>query len=196
MRIYLAESRTQLLNLLSPYELNESGTPVHIEPTIIDAALVHPAYPAILLGESPQSFLTDFPKGGIVSFSARLSPAITPFAQNAICIGLRDLKRKDRTALIQSRINAFSMKEISFTSLREACDSIMAAARQWEALLIHVNLDVLDSSIIPKSPCGGMTTRELIYFLQRLRILKNFRMAQVIPDKNDDVLAKLVIELL
>ena len=175
MKLFIHDSEKNILDTIFSYELNESGTPVHIEPRIIaDTEDIHPEYPCILLGEHPHSFLKDFPKGGIVSFSARLQPVVSAFPSGqVICAGLRELKRKDRTTLIQNRINTFSMKEITFTSARESCDSLMAAARQWEALLIHINLDVLDSSVITASPPGGMTTRELIYFLQRLRILKN-----------------------
>ena len=58
----------------------------------------------------------------------------------------------------------------------EICDSIMYVAKNFGALYISVDIDVLDPAFAPGTgykEAGGMSTRELLYFLQRLRKLKN-----------------------
>jgi agmatinase len=98
------------------------------------------------------------------------------------------------------------MKEISFEGLHEVADSVMSVARQWSKVYISINIDVLDPAFAPvvnTSEPGGMSTRDLLYFIQRLKMLRNTWMYDVVgfnPDKDvNDITsktaAKLIVEL-
>lgn len=87
--------------------------------------------------------------------------------------------------------HSFSMREISLECLRETSDSAMSVARQWPSLHISINADVLDSLENP----GGLSVRELITFIQRLRLLKNYRSADIHGALHPTIIAKLAAEL-
>lgn len=125
---------------------------------------------------------------------------------NLILVGIRNMNKEQKKFIDDNRIKNYSMKEISFEGLHEVADSVMSVARQWSKAYISINLDVLDPAFAPgtsKPVPGGMSTRELVYFIQRLKMLRNIWMYDVIgfnPDKdvNDataKVAAKIIVEL-
>ena len=82
----------------------------------------------------------------------------------------------------------------------------MSVARKFDALYVSVDIDVLDPAFAPGTGYtepGGLTTRELIYFIQRLKNLKNIQMwdlVEVNPEKDVNnltvmVAAKLIVEM-
>jgi len=98
------------------------------------------------------------------------------------------------------------MKEIAIEGKREVCESIMSVAREWDGSYLSIDIDALDPAYAPgtgHSEPGGLTTRQLIYFIQRLKILKNLNAADIVEvnpkkDVNDmtsKVAAKLIAEL-
>ena len=125
---------------------------------------------------------------------------------NVILVGIRNTSKEEKKFIDEHKIKNYSMREISFESLREIADSIMSVARHWEKIYISIDIDVLDPSFAPgtgyQEP-GGMSTRDLIYFIQRLKMLRNLGMADVVevnPDKDiNDITsktsAKIVVEL-
>jgi arginase family enzyme len=126
--------------------------------------------------------------------------------ENVIIVGARNMSREERKFLIDKKIKNFSMREISFEGLREVSDSIMSVARQWPKTYLSIDIDVLDLAFAPgtgyQEP-GGLTSRELIYLLQRLKLIKNIGMIDVVevnPDKDINELtsriaAKLIVEM-
>ncbi|MBU1975872.1 MAG: arginase family protein [Nanoarchaeota archaeon] len=126
--------------------------------------------------------------------------------QNVILVGIRNSHIQEVDFIKKYRLNTYSMKEISHKGVNETCDSVMSAARSWDSMYISVDIDVLDPAFAPGTGYtepGGLTTRELLYFLQRLRLLKNFMAADVVevnPDKDVNEItskaaSKIVIEL-
>lgn len=123
-----------------------------------------------------------------------------------ILVGIRNMSKEEKKFIDDNKIKNYSMREISFESLREVADSIMSVARHWEKIYISIDIDVLDPSIAPgtghQEP-GGMSTRDLICFIQKLKMLRNLGMADVVevnPDKDlNDITsktaAKIVVEL-
>ena len=86
------------------------------------------------------------------------------------------------------------------------CDTIMAAAKNFDALYLSIDLDAVDAAFAPGltyPEVGGLTSRELLYFLHRLKKLKNLKAADIVelnPDKDSNnitalLAAKLVVEL-
>ncbi len=125
---------------------------------------------------------------------------------NIILVGIRNMSKEQKRFIDEHKIKNYSMKEISFEALHEVADSVMSVARQWNKAYISISLDVLDPAFAPaveKPEPGGISTRDLLYFIQRLKMLRNIWMYDVVgfnPDKdvNDataKVAAKIIIEL-
>ncbi|NQU98640.1 arginase family protein [Candidatus Woesearchaeota archaeon] len=125
---------------------------------------------------------------------------------NVILVGLRNWSKEEVAYLKQKKIKYYTMKEIAIEGKREVCESIMSVAREWDGSYLSIDIDALDPAYAPgtgHSEPGGLTTRQLIYFIQRLKILKNLNAADIVEvnpkkDVNDmtsKVAAKLIAEL-
>lgn len=123
-----------------------------------------------------------------------------------ILVGLRNWSDEELAYLKRHNISHYTMKEISMEGKEEACDSIMSVARQWDRLYISIDVSILDPAFVPGSTFmepGGMTPRELLYFLQRLKLLKNLAVADIVEvntDKDNNEIttrlaAKIAVEL-
>jgi len=126
--------------------------------------------------------------------------------ENIILVGLRNWSKEEVAFLKQKNIKYYTMKEIAVEGKREVCDSVMSVAREWDGFYLSIDIDVLDPAYAPGTghvEPGGMTSRQLIYFIQRLKILKNLKAADIVEvnpkkDVNDmtsKIAAKLVVEL-
>ncbi|RMF55397.1 arginase family protein [Candidatus Woesearchaeota archaeon] len=126
--------------------------------------------------------------------------------QNVVVIGTRNWHKDELEFVKEQRIKHFSMKEISFEGIREVCDAAMSIAKNWDAIYLSVDIDVLDPSFAPgtgyQEP-GGMSSRELIYFLQRFKNLRKLEMIDIVevnPKKDVNNItvktaAKIVVEM-
>ncbi|MBM3708787.1 MAG: arginase family protein, partial [Actinobacteria bacterium] len=97
--------------------------------------------------------------------------------ENLILVGLRNFTNKEISFLIQNKIKFFDMKKI-FEDLENVCDTIMELARNFDSLYISIDIDVVDPSAAPGTGClepAGLSARELVYFIQRLKLLKNLK---------------------
>jgi len=104
-------------------------------------------------------------------------------AGNVVFVGLRNCDKEELRFMKENNIKRFTMKEISLEGMRETCDSVMSVAKDFSDLYISIDIDVLDPAFAPGTGyCepGGMTTRELLYFIHRLKLLKNFKMADIV----------------
>mgnify|MGYP003967326017 FL=1 len=98
------------------------------------------------------------------------------------------------------------MREITRDGLHDVADAFTAVARTFDAVYVSIDIDVLDPSFAPGTGYiepGGLTTRQLIYFIQRLKNLKNIELwdlVEVNPSKDISELtittaAKLLVEM-
>ncbi len=119
-------------------------------------------------------------------------------AERIILVGVRDLTLEEFVFLKQNRIRFFTMQSLTMESMSAVCDGIMEVAKEWPSCYVSISLDVLDpafAKVSNPSP-GGLTTRELLYFVQRLRMLKNFLAADVADFEHELPLSnKLLSEL-
>ncbi len=126
--------------------------------------------------------------------------------ENVILVGLRNWHKEEYDFLKENKIKYFNMKEISMEGVKEVSESVMTAAKGFGALYISIDIDVLDPAFAPGTGYpepGGLTTRELLFFIHRLKMMKNFKAADLVEvnpakDTNDTtskVCAKLIIEL-
>jgi hypothetical protein len=97
------------------------------------------------------------------------------------------------------RVQVYSMLEISREGLTEMTDAVMAYVRNWQSFHLIVCLDAVDPAFAKvREPCaGGLTSRELIYVLQRLRLIKTLLSVEIVLEADaDDLTAQLVSQLI
>ena len=126
--------------------------------------------------------------------------------ENIILVGVRNFDEKELEFIKENKIKLFDMKKVA-ENKEEVCDTIMEIAREFKNLYLSLDIDVVDPSFAPGTgylEVGGISGRELIYFVQRLRLLKNLRRVDLVEinpslDKNNISVklgAKLVKELI
>jgi len=124
--------------------------------------------------------------------------------ENIILVGLRNYSTEEHNFLKQHHLKSFSMQEIALEGIYEISEAIMSIAKNFNALYISIDIDVLDPAFAPGTFCpepGGLTTRELLFFLHRLKKLRNFKAADLteinpeIEPKTALVGAKIITEL-
>ena len=123
--------------------------------------------------------------------------------ENVIIVGLRNIDRQEANFIRERSIKNFPMKEIAGEGIHAVCDAVMAAAKDFGALYVSIDIDAVDPAFAPGTGYiepGGLTSRELIYFLQRLKLLKNFRAMDVVevnpPKDVNEMTSKLAAKIL
>ena len=123
-----------------------------------------------------------------------LDKTISP--QNVIFLGQHALTKKENEFINNNNLHFFSMKEISHEGLQEVSESAMVVAKEFSDLYILVDSHVIEYPTIRGSKPGGLTTRELVYLLQRFKKMHNFSMAELLLSPMDSrVGLKLLAEL-
>lgn len=121
-----------------------------------------------------------------------------------IIIGIRNWDGQEKEFLELNKIKYFNMKQLS--NNKRVCDTVMELIRKWPSFYLSIDIDVVDPAFAPGTGYpepGGLSSRELINFLQRIKILKNFGMADLVEvnpsqdskDLTSKLAAKLVFEL-
>lgn len=126
--------------------------------------------------------------------------------QNVVLVGTRNADPDEIKFLKDNKIKNFPMTEIAQDGKAAVCDAVMSAAKNFDALYLSIDLDAVDAAFAPGvtyPEVGGLTSRELLYFLHRLKKLKNPKAADIVelnPDKDINnitalLAAKIVVEL-
>ncbi|MBT5021801.1 arginase family protein [Candidatus Woesearchaeota archaeon] len=107
-----------------------------------------------------------------------------------ILVGVRSWDGKEKEFLDSMKIRYFSMKQIKLTGVSEVCDTVTETIRGWNSVYVSIDIDCVDPAHAPGTGyCepGGLSSRDLIYFLQRLRLLRNIKMIDLVeinPEKD------------
>lgn len=123
-----------------------------------------------------------------------------------ILIGVRTLDKEEIEFLKQKKIKQFTMKQIMEFGAKWVCDTVIDIALDWPGFYLSIDIDAVDPVFAPGTGYiepGGLSSRELIYFVQRLRKMKNYMMSDIVeicPSKDINEItvklgAKLVAEL-
>lgn len=126
--------------------------------------------------------------------------------ENIVHIGLRNFHVNEIEYAKKNKLKIFDMREIIREGVQEVADAFTMVARRFDAVYVSIDIDVLDPSCAPGTGYiepGGLSTRQLIYFIQRLKTLKNIEMwdlVEVNPEKDINELtvitaAKLLVEM-
>ena len=110
-------------------------------------------------------------------------------AGSVILVGTRDVGEEELEFIKKNKINIIKM-DILQEDLAGICDLIMERARNSSGFYISIDIDCVDPAFAPGA-CdiepGGLSSRELIYFIKRLSLLENFKGADIVeinPDKD------------
>ena len=121
-------------------------------------------------------------------------------SDKVILVGLRRYTKEEEDFLKFYNIRRYDMKGIH--DLEDICDLIMEQVR-GHSVYISIDIDVVDGAFVPGTACpeaGGLTSRQLIYFLQRLSILKELCVVDLVeinPKKDvKDITVKLGTKIL
>lgn len=127
---------------------------------------------------------------------------ITPY--QIILVGLRDWTIEEYRLITEWRIRHFTMRQIMRDGLSDAIESVMMNARSYPQFLLVIDVSVLDPSVTQSMTTpipGGLSAREVIDSVQRLRLLKSMHAAvitgikpQPMNSQDAELYAKLAIE--
>jgi len=126
--------------------------------------------------------------------------------QNIILVGIRNSDPDEIKFLKENKIKYFPMSVIAEEGKETVCDAVMAAAKKFDALYLSIDLDAVDAAFAPGvtyPEVAGLTSREFLYFLHRIKKLKNLKASDIVelnPDKDINnitalLAAKIVVEL-
>lgn len=103
-------------------------------------------------------------------------------ASNIILFGTRSWHEQELGFIKENNIKFFSMKQIFEFGIKEMTDTLMENARRFNNLYVSLDIDVVDPAFAPgtgyQEP-GGLSSREIIYIIQRIKHLKNIRFFDV-----------------
>jgi len=126
--------------------------------------------------------------------------------KNVFLFGIRSWHLSEMEFLKEKKIKFFGMKDIFEFGVKNLCDTLMESVKDFKKLYISIDIDVLDPAFAPGtgySEPGGLSSRELIYMIQRLKNLKNLKFVDIVeanPNldekrKTINMCRKIIIEL-
>jgi len=135
-----------------------------------------------------------YPEGfGLIVISSAINEKLLQ-RKDIVLLGISNYSKKELEELEGNKVRYFTMKKITQIGMEEIIDIAMENAVRFGKLCISVNLDVLDRAFCSRGVVGGMTTRELICAVQRLKMMKNLKAAEICGD-DSKISAKLAKEL-
>ncbi len=107
--------------------------------------------------------------------------------ENVILVGIRNVSENEKKFM--NGMKTYFMENI-FLNEEDVCDVVMEIAREFDGLYLSIDIDVLDPAFAPGTgylEVGGMNLNQLLYFLKRIKNLKNLRridLVEINPDKD------------
>ncbi len=106
-----------------------------------------------------------------------------------VIIGARNFNPDEKGFIKEKGISCINI-EVLQEEMHEICDLIMERARNASGFYVSVDINCVDPGFAPgvyDCEPGGLSSRELIYFIKRLSILENFRGGDIVeinPEKD------------
>jgi arginase family enzyme len=111
--------------------------------------------------------------------------------ENILLVGIRNSYESELVFLKEKKIKVISLNSI-LLNIEESCDVIMEFSNGKE-LYVSIDIDAIDPVFAPgtgyKNEVGGFTSREFIYLIQRINMIKTLRALDIVeinPDKDED----------
>ena len=109
-------------------------------------------------------------------------------AENILLVGLRNSWQTETMFLKEKKIQQISINSI-MEDIDNIADTIMEFT-QGKEVYVSVDIDIVDPAFAPATGypvAGGLTSRQMIYLMQRLNKIKNLRGVDIVeinPDKD------------
>jgi len=94
-----------------------------------------------------------------------------------ILIGARNLQIEEREFLKKKNVTMIKM-DLLQEDLHDVCDLVMERCRGASGFYVSFDMDFIDPAFAPGVTCGevgGLSSRDMIYFIKRLNKLDNFK---------------------
>lgn len=111
---------------------------------------------------------------------------------SVVLFGIRSWHSTEMEFIEARKIKTFPMKSIFEFGITNLTDSLMEQVKDFRRLYLSIDIDAVDPAFAPGTGCcepGGLSSRELIYLVQRLKNLKNLKfidLVEVNPDKDEN----------
>ncbi|VVB78656.1 N(1)-aminopropylagmatine ureohydrolase [uncultured archaeon] len=102
--------------------------------------------------------------------------------EKIVLIGVRRYLKEELDFLKENRITLIKMDVLQF-EIDGVCDIVMERARKSTGFYVSIDMDCVDPAYAPgvsNPETGGISSRDLIYFIKRLVLLNNFRGADIV----------------
>ena len=103
--------------------------------------------------------------------------------ENIILIGIRAYGNNEIRFLKDNNIKYYTPEKIFEIGIKEIVDIIMEIANDFSDLYISIDIDVLDPAYAPGTghlEPAGLSTLELLYFLNKLKLLRNLKRVDIV----------------
>jgi agmatinase len=125
--------------------------------------------------------------------------------ENILLVGIRNIYESELEFIKKNKIKVIEMPKL-FDNLDDMCDLIMELSNKKETY-ISIDIDVIDPAFAPGvayKEAGGLSSREIIYMIQRLKKIKTLKaidLVEINPKKDKEELtlkigAKIVSEFI
>jgi len=117
-------------------------------------------------------------------------------SKNILLIGVRSFDKEEVSFLEKNKIKIISVNSLE-NDLQNTCDLIMEFSSGKE-LYVSIDIDVIDPSFASSTPFpepGGLTSRQFIYLIQRIKKIKKLKAMDLVGIDSDDDKTGLTIKL-
>jgi arginase family enzyme len=127
--------------------------------------------------------------------------------ENILIVGARNSHQSEIKFIRENKIKTISINNLT-EDLQDMCDTIMEFSNGKE-LYVSIDIDVIDPVFAPSTgypEIGGLTSRQFIYLIQRIKKIKTLRAVDIVEinekmDKENNNLtvklgAKILAELI
>jgi arginase family enzyme len=183
MRLFVQDDAASVLSALQHVSFSESGLMVrpmrvfeHGQGVLVLSTELLGAY----------TFLKEHPAGGVLFLSPSAETAVrlvqkqVTDTRHLAVFGMRDWTPEALALVRGQRLQCYSMVEISREGLSEMADAVMSYVRGWQVFYLVVDLALADSAHGVHATPGGMSSRELLYLVQRLSLISTLCGAEVL----------------
>ena len=117
-------------------------------------------------------------------------------SENILLVGVRNQDPKEINFLSKNRIKTIHMDKL-FQDLENVCDTVMEFASGKEFYL-SLDIDIVDPVFAPGtsySEPGGLTSREMIYLVQRISKVKSLKAIDIVEVNPEGKGGELTVKL-
>lgn len=120
-------------------------------------------------------------------------------ASRIVLIGLRAISKEEQDYLNLKKIVYFDIRKIIELGVEDVCTLIMERAIEWNALYLSIDIDVCDPGFAPGTGYiepGGISSADLLYFISRIKRMKNLKFIDIVEGNPDKDINKLTTSLI